>query len=165
MKYLEYSYHVNKTLSETFSHLIDLMRLQRENNYFRKANVSTNHYASEDIGKQYYITTSHGDIIVICTMELIKIIENAQVTFEYTYQILEKGKPTENGSSFLPWDRMYCITGFEGDNEKTRVTTVMYASGVDTFFKVCITRFLGFINGFQQRKSIKKLVNSINKTQ
>ncbi len=162
MKYLEYSYHIKKTVPESFSHLIDLMRLQKENNYFPKATITTNDLSPNQIGKQYYVATNHGDIVVICTMELLKIVENAQVTFEYTYQILEKGKPTENGSSFLPWRAMYCITGFEEEKGGTRITTLMYASGVDTFFKTCLTRLLALLNGFQQRKAVKKLAESIN---
>ncbi len=162
MQYLEYSYLINKNVSEAFTYLIDLVRLQSEHNYFQSATISTNDLAPNEPGKQYYVATVHGDIIVVCTMELIEIKQNVQVIFEYTYQIIEKGKPTENGGLFLPWDSMFCITGFEEEKGQTRVTTVLHANGVNSFFKVCLTKVLGFFNGFQQRKSIARLLKSIN---
>ena len=162
MKYFDYSYQVNQPVARVFPYLLDLMSMQEELNYFEKGNLSTNDLPPDQVGKCYYIATCHGDVTVTCTIELIKIDAPRHVHFEYSYQISEKGQPETNGSSFLPWDTMSCITGFEEHNGKTQVTSLMYAHGVDTTLKKCLTWLLGFVNSFKQKKFLKKLANHLN---
>ena len=164
MKYMEYYYIVDKPIDKVFARIIDLKRLQDDIEYFKKADVTTNDLAPDQIGKAYYIRQTHSDITTECKIEVVKVQEPTLATLEYTYRAIEKDGAILESKSFLPWKSMSCAIGFEEEGDKTRITTVMVANGVESFLAMCTTKLFSWFNIQEQKRVIRRVKKYINET-
>ena len=162
MKLLEYGYVVKKPIHAVFDSIINLEALHQKLNYFEKARVTSNGLRVDQPGKCYWVHNKHGDITSECKIEVMKIEAPKMILLEYTYKIIEQNGQVEDGSAFMPWTSINSITGFEEDGQNTRVTTLMYANGVEGFWKSLAARLLGFVSYFKQMRANRKVIKYLN---
>lgn len=164
MKYLEYSYVVNKPVEPVFNYLINLEQVHGDLQYFGKARVSANNMNHMQIGKCYFISNDYGDLTAECEIELTKMVLNEHAIFQYTYRLIDSGKIVTD-YPLMPWNSMSLIIGFEKVKEGTRVTSVIYANNIRNMWGILMTKLLSVINSFQQARNNRKIMEYINRNE
>lgn len=162
MKYFETCYIVNKPIDEVFDVLINIPLLHERVGIFGDAYVTENDFSKDQVGKEYSLVNSHGDIKVRCILKLEKIEKPFKYKLSYSYETKDENGNIEEGCSFIPWDTMTCSVSLNNQGNQTSVTTIMYANGVSTFFGKLTTKVIGVVNYFQQQKYNKRIVSYIN---
>ncbi len=164
MKYLDYSYVVNKPVDVVFNYLINLEQVHQDLQYFGKARVAANNMNHTQVGKCYFVSNDYGDLTAECEIELTKLVPNQHAIFQYTYRLIDSGKVVTD-YPLMPWNSMSLIIGFESVKTGTRVTSVIYANNIRNFWGILMTKFMALINGFQQSQNNRKIVEYINKNE
>jgi hypothetical protein len=156
MKYFETSYVVGKPINIVFDKSLDIVDLHNNIGLFGKAYVTTNELEIEEIGKSYSVVNNQGKFAVRCILTLVDINKPYSYTLTYTYETKNEKGEIEEGCQFLPWETMTCIVSFKELEDKTSVTTLMHANGIESAFGNISTKILGVVNFFQQLKYNKR---------
>ncbi len=159
------SYFVEPPQATVFSYVTNFFQMHEDLNVFENAKVTTNDLASNQIGKCYFIRSTHGDLVVETMIKLQEIKTPNFASFEYTYKTIDAHGKIKDGCSLMPWNTMTCKLNFDSIDGKTKVTNSMLAHGNMSLAGVLFTKFFAIINIFQMFKYNKRTVLFLNGNQ